>query len=160
MNDQYVIPAADDSQVPPGYRYLSKDETIVDSDRRWESPDENPGMDETGMPAGWVKVPLLDIGGTPAIHGDKYIRKDTQRYRIVTYVTSYPIFDEDCKGIAELLDRYQNGVMEPMQDEPEEEEVVRVVRIDENGEEVPLTSEEAEAVKDAGYNTAKTAPED
>jgi hypothetical protein len=82
------------------------------------------------------------------------------RYRLVTYVASYPIFDENCKDIAELLDRYQNGVMEPMQDEPEEEEVVRVVRIDENGEEVPLTPEEAEAVKEAGYDTAKTAPED
>ena len=92
MNDQYVIPGADDSQVPPGYRYLSKDETIVESDRRWESPDENPGMDEAGMPAGWIEVPSLDIGGTPAIHGDKYIRKDK-------YVLFYVYGDEDDKRL-------------------------------------------------------------
>ena len=103
---------------------------------------------------------MLDIGGTPAIHGDKYIRKDTQRYRIVTYVTSYPIFDEDCKDIHDLLDRYHLGGLEPVQDEPEEEQIVRIVRLDENGEEVPLTPEEAEAAKEAGYDTAKTAPED
>ena len=41
--------------LPTGYRYLVEGEIIHDGDMRWETPDDNPGLER----ANWVPVPSI-----------------------------------------------------------------------------------------------------
>ena len=67
----------EESDLPPGYRYLDVGEIVKDTDKRWETPDQNPGMDEAGMEAQWVEVPSICIGET-VDNPREYIREEPE----------------------------------------------------------------------------------
>ena len=65
----------ENNDLPMGYRYLNMGEIVQGTDKRWETPSDNPGLAEAGMEAQWVEVPSVCIGEV-VDNPREYIRQD------------------------------------------------------------------------------------